>query len=114
MYANSLFEQNIIKNASQITIIVFFYAFSESRIIIYVLFSFSTFSKKIRSQSIKKKTKIDFFADNDINVNLFQTLQRTFESEKKYRLKNKSFFFEFALKSSTKKNKNKKKQRVSF
>ena len=109
MYANNLFEQNIIKNASQIIIVVFFYAFSESRIIIYVSFSFSTFNKEIRFQSIKKRTKINFSADNDINVNSFQTSQRTFKSEKKYRSKNKLFTSKFAFKPSTRKDKNKKK-----
>ena len=98
----------------KIIIIVFFYALSESKIIIYVSFSFSTLSKKIQFQSIKKKTKIDFSADSNINVNSFQTSQRTFKSEKKYRSKNKSLNSKFVFKSSTKKNKNKKKQNVSF
>ena len=58
MYANNLFEQNIIKNASQIIIVVSSYAPSVSKIIIYVSLSFSTLSKKTRFQSIKKKKSI--------------------------------------------------------
>ena len=76
-------------------------------------FRFQRLAKKFDFNRLKK-TKIDFSADSDINVNLFQTSQRTFESEKKYRSKNKLFSSKFAFKSSTKKNKNKKKQRVSF
>ena len=71
MYADSFFEQNIIKNTSDIILIVSFYAFFEFRIIIYVFSLSLTFNKKIQFQSIKKKKKIDFFVDQNIDVNSF-------------------------------------------
>ena len=70
MYANKFFEYDIIKNTTNIIIIVSFYAFFEFKIIIHVFSSLTTFSKKIRFQSIKK-TKTEFFVDNNINVNSF-------------------------------------------
>ena len=71
-------------------------------------FRFRRSTKKFDFSRLKK-TKIDFFADNDINVNSFQTSQRTFKSEQKYRLKSKLSSSELAFRSSTTKNKNKKK-----
>ena len=112
MYANNFFEQNIIKNTSNIVITISFYAFFEFRIIIYLFSSSLTFSKKIRFYSIKKRTKIDFFIDKNIDVNSFQFSRRIFASEKKYRSTNKSFISESALKSSTKKIKIKKQSRI--
>ena len=108
IYANNLFEQNIIKNALQIIIIVFLCVFWIKNYHLRFVFIFDVQQKNSISVN-QKKTKINFSADNNINVNLFQTLQRTFKSEKKYRSKSKSFSSKFALKSSTKKNKDKKK-----
>ena len=70
MYANNLFEQNIIKNASQIIIIVFFMRFLNQKLSFTFRFRFRRSAKKFDFSRLKK-TKIDFFVNNNINVNLF-------------------------------------------
>ena len=82
MYTNNFFKQNIIKKIVKIILIVSFYAFFYFKIIIYIFSSSFTFSKKIRFQSSKKKSKIEFTIDENVDVNSFQSSHRFYDFER--------------------------------